>query len=94
MRLSMKDLLGVVAFCALIAWFALQTGFDSPVFWIVACIAAFQSVVFVRLAGDQKRRLLAPTPSLPFAVCCFVPFGSLTTFVNGVLILLAGVFFA
>ncbi len=54
MRISLKDLLGIVAFCALVLWCASMAGFTSTVFWVGVSISTIMSVAFI--AKARKRR--------------------------------------
>ena len=91
MRLSLKDLFGIVAFCGVLAWCALQVGWNNGMYWTAVVVSAAVSVVFVHFARDEARRRLAFLAPVPFLACCLLPVASLTLFTNAGLLLLAGV---
>ena len=92
MRISLKDLLGIVAFSAVLAWCVSWAGVDNGMFWFAVVGSAVLSGNFVTLARDKDLRSWAPLVPLPLLLCCIVPFASLSLIVNGILLLGAGIF--
>lgn len=94
LRLSIKDLFGIVAFCSIVAWCASRVGFDNAMFWIVLCISAVLSalfVTFVYLAQDEKRRHFSPLAAVAFLACCLLALPSMPLVMNALLLLVAGI---
>ncbi|MCA9101845.1 MAG: hypothetical protein KDA63_11870 [Planctomycetales bacterium] len=94
MRLTLKDLLGIVAFCAVVAWCGSWAGADNVTFWVAVVGSAFVSGVFVTVARDENLHRWSPFVPLPLLLCCLMPFVSLSLLVNGVLLFGVGVFCA
>jgi hypothetical protein len=72
MRWSLKDLLSIFAFAAVISWCAGEVGYDAA-FWIALFISSVASVVFVRAAtSDSSRWAVLLTPLIAFMPMCLL----------------------
>lgn len=92
MRLSLKDLLALVTFVAVIAGCAAQVGFTNWLFWIYAVFALLMSWRFVRAVKRDEKRRTAWTVPIPFLLgSLLLTFGSMALWVNGGLLILCGV---
>jgi hypothetical protein len=93
MQVSLKDLLAVTAFCAVMAWCAGQAGVRNEMFWIALVVSAATSAVSIFAAKGKKAPWLLL--ALPIAVggFCVLPMGSLALIVNLGLLFLAGIAF-
>jgi hypothetical protein len=94
MHVSLKDVFGIVAFCAVVAWCASLAGADNVIFWMAVGASAILSVVFVRVAKSESGRRCAFLMPIPLLACCLVPFASISLFVNGLLLVVVGIFCA
>lgn len=93
MRLSLKELFGIVAYCAVLAWFASFFGFGRVDFWVSLSAIVVLSLCFIWLAGDDLLRKLAPGFALLFLVGG-VMLMSLALFANAALLFFIGAFLA
>src|SRR5262245_46069848 len=97
MKFSLKDLMVVVAFCAGIAWCASRVGFDNGTFWFIVGACALMSALFVRAASGETGRWRAPLVPVGFLfldVLLAMAIASLTLFVDGVLLIIVGIYCA
>ncbi len=91
MRFSIKDLCGIVAFCAVLAWCASRIGFTHPMFWAFVCVSAVLSAAFVYVARKEKRgRATLLVSLLLFLIGSFT--GPAALMLNAFLLFWAGVF--
>ncbi len=93
MRVSLKDLFGIVACSAILAWCLARVGWDNGLFWFVASITGAASAGFVYLAKDEKRRRWVPLAALGIVVVVLVTSPivmSLALLVNAFMILVLG----
>jgi hypothetical protein len=91
MHVSLKDVFGTVAFCAVVAWCASLAGADNVIFWIAVGASAILSVLFVRAAKSESGRRCSFLVPMPLLACCLIPFASISLFVNGLLLVVVGV---
>ncbi len=97
MRLSLKDVFVLIAFCAGCLGCAARVGFDNGVFWFVAIVMAIFSAVFVWLAKKSTIRWLPPLLAFLFFGFFFLlapMIASLALLVDGLLLVIVGIFFA
>jgi hypothetical protein len=86
MRLSLKDLLAIVAFAALMSWCAAELGYDAA-FWIFLVTSSIASWVFVSAARHETGRILAIiAAALPLCLICLLVI-SPATVINAALLL-------
>jgi hypothetical protein len=68
MRISLKDLLAIVAFCAALLGCASYAGFDNGLFWFGVGSSVVLSVLFVVLGTRVRRRGNASALALFFGL--------------------------
>lgn len=94
MRISLKDILGVFAFVAVILGCGARVGFDSDFYWMVVVLSSILTCGFVAIASRERARWLAIVWAVfPFLLCAS-PFGSAALLLNILLLVIAGVVFA
>lgn len=94
MHVSLKDVFGIIAICGVVAWCASLAGGDNIVFWMAVGASAILSAIFVHAAKGETGRRFAFLVPIPLILCCLVPFASISLFVNGLLLVVVGVFCA
>ena len=90
MRVSLKELLFVLTFAAVMSWCA-AVAYASEFFWMSVLVKFLVSAAFVGVARLEKRRVLAAlVPLAPMALCA-LPIASIALLANLGLLLVAGV---
>jgi hypothetical protein len=92
MRISLKDLLAFVAFCAVLLAFATFVGFGNGGFWFAVVGSAAMSAMFV--AALVKRPKIAPRSPFVFLFLAIFPFGSWVLLVNAFVLMISGIAFS
>src|SRR5690349_12758697 len=97
MKISIKDLLLIVAFCAGIAWCAAQVGFENGDFWFVTIVSGLMSAVVISAAKGGKLRsraivfpVVVLVPQILLAMGLIFP----ALFINTVLLIIVAIVFA
>jgi hypothetical protein len=93
MQFSLKDLLVVVAFVAVISWCVGQIGLDNASLWIVLIAMAGTGAAFISAARRQEGRWLAPLMPVMLFVPCFLGVISPAVSLLAALLFLGGVVF-
>lgn len=93
MRISLRDLFALVAYCAVLAWFGAFFGLGSVELWVSFSAIVVLSLCFIWLAGDSHLRKLVPGFAILFLVVGMLLF-SLALFADAALILVVGTFLA
>ncbi len=93
MRISLKDLLAIVAFCAVVLTCATFVGFDNGVFWFAVIVSGVMSLIFSRLVSNPKRRSRGLLASVPVLILSLL-FVSFALALNAVMLIAAGVYMA
>lgn len=89
MRLSTRDLFGILTFFAVVSWCAGQGGYANPQFWIAAAISIGLGMLFVRWSGYRDARTVGLLAVLLLVGFCTLPFGSLASLYATGLLLVA-----
>ncbi|WP_428305883.1 hypothetical protein [Lacipirellula sp.] len=87
MRFTTRDLLAAVAFTAILAVFAGQTGFIHPFYWITVAISFALGWIFIRCSNGGMN----VTAAVVISAFCALCLGTLATVVVGGLLLLAAI---
>lgn len=91
MRISLKEILVVFAFVAVILWCGAQVGFDNEAYLIVLVLSGIMSACFIALASSQRARWAAILcPIVPFFFCA-MPLASMALLINIGLLVLSGI---
>ncbi len=92
LRLTLKDLFGIVALCAVFLWCLSESGVSNVRFWGGVFHAAILSAGFVFLAASPRRFKFTPLIVLPLFVCCAAPvYPSMALIPNVLLLFVVGV---
>jgi hypothetical protein len=89
--MSLKDLFGIVAYCAVLAWCASQVGFDNEMFGMVLVCSLVLSAGFFSLAQYEKLRAIAPVLALSIIFFCVIPVFSSALLLNALFLFIAGI---
>jgi len=72
-QVSARELMGALAYCAIIAWCFAYTSASNMMVWTSLGACAFMSLIFVRVAETEAGSKLAFLVGAPVFACCLLP---------------------